>query len=50
MTEAHADNETNCNDHADRIARSHRLRIVSNWQANDSITNNPSKGAVPTGA
>ena len=41
MTEAHEDDETNCNDYADRIASSHRLRLVSNSQAGDSVTNNP---------
>ena len=28
--EANEDNKTNCNNHADHLAGSHRLRIVSN--------------------
>src|SRR5438445_11693674 len=39
-----------CDDHADHIASSHRLRIVSNWQVDDSIPNNPGRQLGPRGA
>ena len=37
------DDETSCNDHSDHIARTHRLRIASNGQADDSITGDPGR-------
>src|SRR5438309_3241026 len=39
-----------CDDPADHIASSHRLRIVSNWQVDDSIQNNPGSHLGPKGA
>ena len=50
IVEANGDDEKNCNDHADHIASSHRLRIVWNWQVDDSIANNPGKRLVASGA